>query len=187
MRTSHHKNICFQKKSLKGTGVYFSSFLLGMAILKSKGFSSPRKGTSYKFILILPPIRPSICMSLTIFVDVCPLVFSKILHSNRNLEREKSGRSWLSKKFLLSLKWTNRVPNRVLLSLKFCRYFLLEDKIKDLPVLCSSANPISGKVVLHKVYGEMLLSKTLPDSLIISISGSKTILILCIYIFTKEW
>ena len=83
------------------------------------------------------------------------------------------------KKFLLSLKWANRVQNRVLLSLKFSHYFLLEDKIKDLPVLFSSA---SGKVVLHKVYFEALLSKTLPDSLIINISGSKTILILCIYI-----
>ena len=83
------------------------------------------------------------------------------------------------KKFLLSLKWANRVQNRVLLSLKFSHYFLLEDKIKDLPVLFSSA---SGKVVLRKVYCEALLSKTLPDSLIINISGSKTILILCIYI-----
>ena len=177
----------FSKEVFKRNWSLFLFFSSGNGHFKIKRFFQPQKGTSYKFILILPPIRPSICMSLTIFVDVCPLVFSKILHSNRNLEREKSGRSWLSKKFLLSLKWTNRVPNRVLLSLKFCRYFLLEDKIKDLPVLCSSANPISGKVVLHKVYGEMLLSKTLPDSLIISISGSKTILILCIYIFTKEW
>ena len=59
-------------------------------------------------------VRPSVCLQQT-FVAICSSAFTKILHSNRNLETERSDESVFSRTiFVLNL--AKRVQNVVFLS-----------------------------------------------------------------------
>ena len=83
-------------------------------------FLGSQQGSSYEFMQL---VHPYVRLQRTSFLRICSLVFSEILHSNRNLETERSDRSGFSRKILFSLKWQKEPKMELLLvAVKFC-YF----------------------------------------------------------------
>ena len=110
---------------------------------------------SYTFMLVCASVYTSIFLKPTI-LRICSLHFSEILKSNKDQQRFKkikSERSIFSRKILV---------------------FLLEvtQYEKHYNSLFSFANPISGKILIHKFWPKMLSSNQVTGFLIISFSGS---------------
>ena len=81
---------------------------------------------------ILAQTKTCLCLSLSVrpeptFLGICSLVIFAVLHGNKNLKTEKSGRKGFSRKILVCPKICKRAQDRVfLLFLKLCHYFLRE-------------------------------------------------------------
>ena len=81
---------------------------------------------------ILAQTKTCLCVPLSVrpeptFLGICSLVIFAVLHGNKNLKTEKSGRSGFSRKILVCPKICKRAQNRVfLLFWKLCHYFLRE-------------------------------------------------------------
>ena len=71
-----------------------------------------------------PSVRTSIC---TVFLGICSLVFSEILHSDRNLETEKKWKKWIFQKNYFYLEMGKKGPKRAQsgVLLGFPKYLLL--------------------------------------------------------------
>ena len=129
------------------------------------------RGPIKSFSSVCRPVRLE-----PIFLEICSLFSPEILHIDKNLEVQKGdGRTFSC---LFGLKWTKKAQNWF--KMKFSWVFLIFLSLLLLEVtlnerlynsLFPCANPISGKILLHKFRPKYSHPIRLQDSFIINIFG----------------